>query len=327
VCLPDGTAGISITFGNRPDLDGQAGELTIIAGPSETTVANELLTFQSNQTVTIPYPPVPAGTTSVLLRYDLAGESESRTIGPPPTDCMPATTTTTAAPGTTTTTAAGTTTTTAALTTTTTLPGTTTTTAATVGGLQIGSAASVCSKDVPFVDITFGNQPEFNGIVGTITFETLDGTFVESHPVTYQANETVRLVYPGASFDPVTGEATDWPGWMLNADGSGADPSDQAFRDGLIIVASLPSRRLHATLGRSRPIFQQAAGETVTATTTITYPPETAACNSPAVRSRPTHVTGNAVRQPAADRWHPVAALDSGLGVTLAVRGSSSRPC
>jgi len=145
---------------------------------------------------------------------------------------------------------------------TTTIPGETTTTAppTVTEFLSIGSAASVCSNDVPFVDITFGNQPEFNGIVGTITFQTLDGTFIEVHEVTYQANETVRLLYPGASFDPVTGEATDWPGWMLNDDGFWVlDPSDSEFRDGLIVVAEINP----------------------TATTTITYPPETAACNSP----------------------------------------------
>ena len=126
--------------------------------------------------------------------------------------------------------------------------------------LEIGSASSVCTNDVPFVTVTFGNQPEFNGHVGTITFVDIDGNVIEVHEVVYQAGETIRLLYPGASFDPVTGEATDWPGWMLNEDGFWVlDPSDAVYREGITIIAEINP----------------------TATTTITYPPETAACDSP----------------------------------------------
>jgi hypothetical protein len=88
--------------------------------------------------------------------------------------------------------------------------------------------------------------------------------------VTYQANETITLLYPGASIDPATGEATDWPGWMLNPDGFWVlDPSDARYRDGITVVAEINP----------------------TATTTITYPPSTAACASPGGPFPPTSTT------------------------------------
>lgn len=235
--------------------------------------------------------PQHTGTTTTTEEGSTTTTAGSTTTTCP--DCTPVT----QLPGSTTTTGASTTTSTSTSTTAPPPPGATTTTVAgfvpplpppsgptpSVDSLSIGSAASVCSRDVPFIDITFGNQPEFNGLAGTIAFRQLDGSFVESHQVVYQAGETVRLVYPGASFDPVTGEATDWPGWMLNADGFWVlDPSDASFRDGLIVEATLDvPQSIAASIGRSRPVFAQTEGSTVTATTTITYPPETAACNSP----------------------------------------------
>ena len=180
-----------------------------------------------------------------------------------PADCVVPTTTTTIPPETTTTT----TTTTAPPPVLTPLPHT----------LEFGSASTVCSRDVPFVDITFGNQPQFDGIQGTITFKLLDGTFVEQHKLTYFAGETVHLLYPGASVDEQGN--VDWPGWKLNSDGFWVvDPTDAAFRDGLVVEASLP---LPEGFGHGLALAQ-VPGETVTATTTISYPPETAACNSPA---------------------------------------------
>ena len=161
---------------------------------------------------------------------------------------------------------------------TTTLPGSTTLPPPIVDSFDIGAAASVCTNDVPFIELTFGNEPQFNGLVGTITFTTLDGDFIETVPVTYQANTTIRLVFPGASFDPVTGEATDWPGWRLNEFGFWVtDPTDAEFRDGIVVTASLPIPV--GGLGQSLP--RQVPGSTVTASTTVTYPPETAACASP----------------------------------------------
>lgn len=204
-----------------------------------------------------------------------------QTTIPATTTTLPSTTTTESSATSiarTTTTLSGTTT---SSTSTSTLPGTTTTLVGTstsvapIDSFDIGGASSVCSRDVPFIDITFGNEPQFNGLVGTITFSTLDGDFIEEIPVTYQANTTVRLVFPGASFDPVTGEATDWPGWVLNADGFWVtDPTDAEFRDGIVITASLPAPV--GGLGQSLSFLEQ-----VSASTTVTYPPETAACNSP----------------------------------------------
>jgi len=267
VCPSGTTPLISITFPNLPELNGMSGPLTFSTGGSID------LTFIANATVQVPYP-ASAGTGPVTLTYSVGGEDATPVTLDFPENCTPGTTT---APGSTTTTPPG-------GTTTTTLAGSTTTIAL-VEGLDIGSAASVCSRDVPLVNLTFGNQPEFNGIVGTIQFVSLDGTLNEIHDVTYQANTTVTLLYPGASIDPVTGEATDWPGWLLNSDGFWVlDPSDQAYREGIRVIATLPvtgEAGLPSGFGQSRPILQQVDSGTVTAETTITYPPETAACNSP----------------------------------------------
>jgi hypothetical protein len=88
----DGVPIIAITFGNRPDLNGQTGTLFFSTGGSIP------LTFQSGQTVGIDYPP---GTTAdVTLTYVLGNESASATVSFPE-DC-PVGTTTTTAPGATT---------------------------------------------------------------------------------------------------------------------------------------------------------------------------------------------------------------------------------
>ena len=238
--------------------------------PATTTTVLPTTTTQTSTTTTLP-----ATTTTVVFPTSVASTS---TTSPqcPEEPCTPGQQTT--IPGTTSTTTPTTTSSTTSSTvpsSTTTLPGVTTTIAL-VDTFDIGAAASVCTNDVPFIELTFGNEPQFNGLVGTITFTTLDGDFVETIEVTYQANTTVRVVFPGASFDPVTGEATDWPGWRLNEFGFWVtDPSDAEFRDGLVVTAELPAPA--GTLGQSlRPIFQQ-----VSASTTVTYPPETEACASP----------------------------------------------
>jgi len=273
VCLPNGTAGISITFGNRPDLNGRSGELSIISLPNGLTVSFQPLVFQSGQTVTIPYPPVAAGTTSATLNYNLAGEFATASIGPPLTNCGTTTTTTTG--GSTSTTAATTTTgptttgtaattttvarstTTAPSATTTTSPGITTTT---VAPLALSGAATVCRAEVPTIVITFGNTfPELAGRTGTLTMSDAAGNVVSTQPLVYTPNTTVELLYPGTRVN-ADGTIADVPGWNLNAAGLWVrDPSDEFLREGILLTYTVNP----------------------TATAFITYPPESAACANP----------------------------------------------
>jgi len=125
--------------------------------------------------------------------------------------------------------------------------------------LDVSAFTTQCIKDAPFVIIVFGNQPQYNGMPATVTFHLLTGEVIETTVVTYEANSTVRLVYPGAVVAP-DGTAIDWPGWKQLPDGSWVtDPTDQAFRDGLVVTIEVnPS-----------------------ATGTISYPPATSACANP----------------------------------------------
>ncbi len=66
------------------------------------------------------------------------------------------------------------------------------------GDLSIAAFSPVCLRDAPYVDITFGDQPEFDRRTATVTFIDLDGNEIESHTATYQAGATVRFVYARA---------------------------------------------------------------------------------------------------------------------------------
>ena len=125
-------------------------------------------------------------------------------------------------------------------------------------GLSISAIGPVCLRDAPYIEVTFGNQPEFNGRPAAITFIDLDGSSVGTDTATYQAGSTVRFVYPGASVDGA-GNPTDWPGWMLVDGHWVVDPSDARLRDGLTVVIEVNP----------------------TATATVSYPPATAACANP----------------------------------------------
>jgi hypothetical protein len=92
-------------------------------------------------------------------------------------------------------------------------------------GLSISAIGPVCLRDAPYIEVTFGNQPEFNGRPAAITFIDLDGSSVGTDTATYQAGSTVRFVYPGASVDGA-GNPTDWPGWMLVDGHWVVDPPD-----------------------------------------------------------------------------------------------------
>ena len=123
--------------------------------------------------------------------------------------------------------------------------------------MDISAIGPVCLKDAPYIEVTFGNQPQFNGQPATVTFVDLDGNAVGTQTATYQAGTTVRFVYPGASWTRA-GNPVDWPGWVFDAT-SGSDPSDVRLRDGLTVVVEVNP----------------------TATATVSYPPATAACANP----------------------------------------------
>ena len=269
-CGADFLPEISITFGNRPDLDGQIGVLSFSTGGSV------FLTFQSNTTVTIAYPNT---TQNVNLIFSLGQETATASVTFPP-DCPPATTTTstTTIPATTTTgattsttstTVAPTTTGTVAPTTTgvtttlsptgptSTLPASTTTLPPT---FSFGAAATVCVREVPTIRIVFQNQfPQLAGQTGTLTMADVNGNVVSTQPLVYQPGATVDLLYPGTRVN-ADGTIADVPGWNLNGAGFWVrDPSDEFLRAGINLTYTVNP----------------------TATAFVTYPPESANCANP----------------------------------------------
>ncbi len=242
VC-PDGTAPeIVITFGDRPDLDGQTGTLTFSTGGSIP------LTFDANGATTIAYP-ASAGTGPVTMTYVLGAESVTRSTTFPEA-CTGATTTT--RPGATTTTAATTTTTPGATTTTTRPP--------TPSQFSFGAAATVCVREVPTIRIVFQNTfPELAGRTGTLTMSDVNGNVVSTQALVYNPGTTVDLLYPGTKVN-ADGAIADVPGWNLNSAGFWVrDPSDAYLREGINLRYEVNP----------------------TATAFVTYPPESAACANP----------------------------------------------
>jgi hypothetical protein len=104
--------------------------------------------------------------------------------------------------------------------------------------LDIVAMGPVCQRDAPYVEVTFGDQPQFNGRTATVTFIDLDGNVVGTETATYAAGATVRFVYPGATVD-AAGNAVDWPGWMYDGNVWVHDPSDARLRDGLTVVVEV----------------------------------------------------------------------------------------
>lgn len=136
----------------------------------------------------------------------------------------------------------------------------TTTTTTLPENIDIAAAGTVCIRDAPWIEVTFGNQPALDGRTGTVTFTAVTGQVIGVHTFTFQSGATIRFVYPGAQVD-AAGNAVDWPGWLLNADGFWVpDPSDAFYRDGLTVLVEINP----------------------TATATVAYPPATAVCASPA---------------------------------------------
>jgi hypothetical protein len=283
-CGPDFLPEISITFGNRPDLDGQQGVLSFSTGGSV------FLTFRSNQTVTIAYPNT---TQNVNLIYSLGQETATASVTYP-ANCPPEETTTTNKHDTTSSTAVSTSTTSTTIngvTTTTTVtsttingttttttkvspPGTTTTTVRPVTPPITGpaepevfvrAAGSICDNEVPKIRITFGNLAQFDGQVGTLTMRDINGNVISVQPLTYRAGTSVDLLYPGTAVNP-DGSIDDVPGWILTDDGFWVeDPSDAFLRQGITLTYEVnPS-----------------------VTTTVTYPPESSGCANPKGPFRP----------------------------------------
>ena len=249
---PDGTTPeIAITFGNRPDLDGQTGTLTFSTGGSISLV------FDANATVEIPYP-ASAGTGPVTMTYTLGAESVTRSTTFPEA-CAPATTTTTTVPGvtTTTTTVPGQTTTTTTL-----PPGVTTTTLPPGLPFSFGAATTVCVAEVPTIRITFVSPAQFPTLVGqtgTLTMSDVNGNVVSAQPLVYTPGATTDLLYPGTRVN-ADGSIADVPGWNLTNAGLWVrDPSDAFLREGINLTYVLNP----------------------TATAFVTYPPESANCANP----------------------------------------------
>jgi hypothetical protein len=131
----------------------------------------------------------------------------------------------------------------------------TTTTAPSI--LSIAAISPVCLRDAPFIEVTFGDQPEFNGMTATVTFIDINGVVVGTETATFQAGATVRFVYPGASVD-AAGNPLDWPGWVFDGDEWVVDPTDAYLRVGLTVVVEVNP----------------------TASDTVSYPPATPSCTA-----------------------------------------------
>ena len=280
VCPPGATSPvIAISFPNRPDLDGNSGILDFSDGTSY-----GVLPFESNITITIPYPA--SQQSPLTLTYRIQGETATATVEFPE-DCNvttttvatttttlpPSTTTTTLPPSTTTTIPTGTTTTTEAPPqTTTTVPDTTTTTSTTGPPttppttpppdetFDFSGAATVCVAEVPTIVIAFGNTfPELAGVTGILTMSDVNGNVVSTQPLVYEPGTVVTLLYPGTAVNP-DGSIDDVPGWILQDNGLWVrDPSDEFLREGIL---------LSYTLNPTAEAF-------------ITYPPESSACANP----------------------------------------------
>jgi hypothetical protein len=123
-----------------------------------------------------------------------------------------------------------------------------------------GAAATVCIREVPTIRIVFQNTfPELAGRTGTLTMAALNGTVVSTQSLVYAPGTTVDLLYPGTRVN-ADGSIADVPGWNLNSAGFWVrDPSDEFLRDGIVLTYTVNP----------------------TATATVTYPPESAACANP----------------------------------------------
>lgn len=89
---------------------------------------------------------------------------------------------------------------------------------------QPGSFATpACLMDTPWLDYNLVLPDGVDASKGTtITFINPSG---DNYVLTGQPLSG-RILWPGAAVDPITGKATDWPGWVKNANGSWTQTDD-----------------------------------------------------------------------------------------------------
>jgi LPXTG-motif cell wall-anchored protein len=221
--------------------------------------------------------------------YDLDATEQVGPCGEAPTTTEPAPTTSEPAP----TTSDPAPTTSESPATSTTPPSSSTPPTSAPDGLSIAAFSPVCLRDAPYVDVTFGDQPQFNGRSATVTFIDLDDNEVETHNAAFRAGETIRFVYPGAEVD-ANGNPVDWPGWRFDGDEWVIDPTDARLRDGLRVVVEVNP----------------------TATGTVEYPPASPACNA---RPPGSSTTGGTLPATGSSNSTPTAMIASALLVGGAI--------
>lgn len=133
--------------------------------------------------------------------------------------------------------------------------------------IDVSGFRPVCIGDAPFISYTIapiGFTPADQS--ATLVIRSVDGTEVGTETVD---SLTGQIIWPGASVDEA-GNAIDWPGWKLAADGESwePDPTDDLLRDGLTI---------EVTVDGAPP-----------AIATVDYPPDDSACANPPDTTPPT---------------------------------------
>ncbi|MCB0966966.1 MAG: DUF11 domain-containing protein [Ilumatobacter sp.] len=121
--------------------------------------------------------------------------------------------------------------------------------------LDVDLLTADCAKDAPYINYdvrALGFVP-----TGPITFRLYDSNDNLVQTVV-QSSLAGRFLYPGAAVD-ADGNGTDWPGWKLDGGVWVLDDSDAILRDGLRVEVEVNP----------------------TATTSVEYPPASAACASP----------------------------------------------
>ena len=138
--------------------------------------------------------------------------------------------------------------------------------------LDVSGFSPECIGTAPFIRYTIvpkGFTP--TSTQATLAIKDRNGNLVETQTVNSFSGS---ILWPGATIDSA-GNATDWPGWKLADDGVSwiPDPSDAFLREGLIIEVTV--------------------NPSVTATATVSYPPNTSPCANPPDATPPTTTDPN----------------------------------